>query len=281
MLGYELSSVKERFLLAGLGSASLDAELIFSFVLRIGRSKIYAFPERVMSSKEIASVNKLSKRREEHEPMAYILGEKEFWSTVFSVDKNVFIPRPETELLVEISLKSLEEIKSPVIFDIGCGSGAIGISIAKELTNSRVFASDLSEDATICSTDNASRSLLKNYSIIQTFLMTGFLENNFVDLIVSNPPYIPTLEIRNLDAEVSNYGPKLALDGGEDGMFHLSQIIKEAPFYLISQGILLLEIDPSQVESCVDTINISAKYGVPIIHKDFSGFDRVVEVKKN
>lgn len=281
MLGYELSSVKERFLLAGLGSASLDAELIFSFVLKIVRSKIYAFPERVMSSEEMASISELSRRREKHEPMAYILGEKEFWSTIFSVDKNVFIPRPETELLVEISLKHLDEIKSPVIFDIGCGSGAIGISIAQELKNSKVFASDLSKDATICSTENASRSLLGNYAVVQTFLMSGFLENNFVNLIVSNPPYIPTHKIRNLDSEVSNYGPQLALDGGEDGMFYLSQIIKEAPSYLISQGILLLEIDHSQVESCVNEINITAKYGVPIIHKDLAGFDRVVEVKKS
>ena len=280
MLGYELSSVKERLLLAGLENSSLDAELIFSFVLGMRRSDIYAFPEREMTSNEIACVKDLVKRRVEHEPIAYILGKKEFWSTTFKVDKNVFIPRPETELLVELSIKNLEKIKFPTILDICCGSGAIGISIAKELKNSRVFGSDLSTEAVVCSIKNAESILLKNYSVVQTFLMNGLLKENIFNLIVSNPPYIPTSKIADLDSEVANYGPRMALDGGENGMSYLSKIIKETPFYLISKGILLLEIDHEQAESCIKEINHSDKYGIPVIHKDLAGLNRVVEVEK-
>ena len=281
MLGYELSSVKERFLLAGLVSSSLDAELIFAFVLGIRRSKIYAFPERLISPEEMVLIKKLSQRRENHEPIAYILKEKEFWSTKFSLHENVFIPRPETELLVELALKNLNKHNSSVVFDIGCGSGAIGISIALQLIDCKVFASDISKDATVCSIQNASVNLLKNFSVVQTFLMTGFVKKNFVDLIVSNPPYIATDEIQNLVPEVVNYEPRLALDGGKNGMLHLCEIIKESASYLVPQGTLLLEMDPHQVGSCIKEINISGKYGVPNVHKDLAGLDRVIEVKRN
>tara|TARA_A100001037_G_C15154215_1_gene642692 strand:- start:1617 stop:2462 length:846 start_codon:yes stop_codon:yes gene_type:complete len=281
MLGYELSSLKERFQIAGLDSPSLDAELIISFVLGIPRSSIYAFPERIISFVEIASIEDLVGRREKHEPMAYILGEKEFWSINFAVDKNIFIPRPETELLVELSIKNLDRIEFPVILDIGSGSGAIGVSIAKELKNSRVFASDLSKKATVCSMQNASSFSLENYSVLQTFMMSGILEKNIFNLIVSNPPYIPTCEIANLDSEVANYGPSMALDGGKNGMFYLSEIISKAPSYLFSEGVLLLEIDHKQAEICIREINSSGKYSTPVIHKDLAGLKRVVEVKKN
>ena len=281
MLGHALSFLKERFQIASLDSPTLDAELIISFVLGIPRSSIYAFPERMISSADKNSIKELGKRREEHEPMAYILGEKEFWSINFVVNKNVFIPRPETELLVEVSKNNLDKIESPTILDICCGSGAIGVSIAQELKNSRVFASDLSKDATICSMQNASSILLKNYSVLQTFMMSGILERNFFNLIVSNPPYIPTCKIANLDTEVANYGPSMALDGGIDGMFYLSDIIRKAPLYLFSKGVLILEIDHEQVESCIKEIKSTGNYLMPVIHRDLAGLNRVVEVKKN
>ena len=281
MLGHVLSFLKERFQIASLDSPTLDAELIVSFVLGIPRSSIYAFPERIISSAEKNSIKELGKRREEHEPMAYILGKKEFWSINFLVDENVFIPRPETELLVEVSINNLDKIESPTILDICCGSGAIGVSIAQELKNSRVFASDLSKEATICSMLNASSILLKNYSVLQTFMMSGILERNFFNLIVSNPPYIPTCKIANLDTEVANYGPSMALDGGKDGMFYLSEIIRKAPLYLFSKGVLILEIDHEQVESCIKEIKSTGNYLIPVIHRDLAGLNRVVEVKKN
>ena len=122
--------------------------------------------------------------------------------------------------------------------------------------------------------------LLENYSVVQTFLMNGLLKENIFNLILSNPPYIPTSKIADLDSEVANYGPRMALDGGENGMSYLSKIIKETPFYLISKGILLLEIDHEQAESCIKEINHSDKYGIPVIHKDLAGLNRVVEVEK-
>ena len=192
MLGHALSFLKERFQIASLDSPTLDAELIISFVLGIPRSSIYAFPERMISSADKNSIKELGKRREEHEPMAYILGEKEFWSINFVVNKNVFIPRPETELLVEVSINNLDKIESPTILDICCGSGAIGVSIAQELKNSRVFASDLSKDATICSMQNASSILLKNLKVgrpyeVKIIIYCFFRHNIIICLIIELP----------------------------------------------------------------------------------------------
>jgi len=232
-------------------------------------------------------LEKLIKRRISGEPLQYILGHQEFWSIDFKVDSRVLIPRPETELLVEQSLSILSETlfkRPPFVLEIGTGSGAVAISLAKEVRNIFLVATDISGDALMLAKENAKSSgLLHQIQFVKGNLFDPFRllkEREPFDLILSNPPYITCSEIGGLVREVRDYEPIIALNGGEDGLTFYRTIISEAPFYLKKGGWLLLEMGQAQGKEVTELIEKMGDFLAPQRYQDLSGIDRVVKAQR-
>ena len=252
----------------GLESPRLEAEILLAHALGIKRIQLYSQHERILTEAELARCREFISCRAKHEPTAYITGVQPFMSLDFFVDRSVLIPRPETEELVELVIAHVSHDSSPIthysIADIGTGSGAIAVSLAKFLPNVKVVG-----------TDNSTRALevaRKNATFHQVadrceFRLGNLLEplTEKVDIIVSNPPYIPTAEIETLQPEVKDWEPRQALDGGKDGLDYYKKIIPAAARHLASSGRLYLEIVPEladnlaallKVADCFENINL-------------------------
>ena len=227
-----------------IGSHKLDSEILLSKVLNKRREEMLVNLDQMIMPEKISAFNKLINRRSNNEPIAYIFKEKEFWSKLFFVNKDTLIPRPETELMVEHIVKMFKE-KSISILDIGTGSGCILISLISELRYSRGIGIDISKKALSVAEKNA-----KNYKLEKQirFLNKSFedLKNCKFDLIVSNPPYIETRTMRNLDDDIRRYEPLIALDGGNDGLDVIKKLIYKAKYILKIRGKLALEIGNEQ-----------------------------------
>ncbi len=222
----------------------IDSEILLSEILQEAREKILVNYNKNVDSKRVKKFYKLIKRRSLKEPIAYILKRKEFWSKNFIVNHNTLIPRPETELMVEKIVKVFKK-KNIYILDIGTGSGCILLSILSELKNSRGVGID------ICS--KALRIARLNSKIHKLTSRTKFLRrssaeiyHNKFDLIVSNPPYIKRKDIKNLNDDIKNFEPKLALDGGNDGLDVIKKVIYKSKNILKIKGLLALEIGNEQ-----------------------------------
>ena len=225
-------------------SYKIDSELLLARVLRKTREEIIINLEEQVSDKKTHRFFNLINRRSKREPIAYIFNEKEFWSKKFLVDKNTLIPRPETELLVEKILRIFPN-KSLNILDIGTGTGCIILSILSELKRSKGIGIDLSQEAIKVAKLNAIKHKLTRRVIFKK----KNLEDNFnkkFDLIVSNPPYIMKKDLRNLQDDIKKFEPKLALDGGNDGLDVIKKVIYKSTKLLKINGILALEIGNGQ-----------------------------------
>ena len=213
---------------AGVESARWDAERLLAHQLEESRLALYAYPERRINSETEAVFARTVRRRSAREPLQYLVGYQEFWGILFKVGRDVLIPRPESELLVEAVLELKKDGRLPEklnIVDIGTGSGCLAVSLAKEFPKSRVYATDLSEKALLAAKENADKNGVGDRirflpgDLFAPLRLHG-LAGRF-DLIVSNPPYIPKVAMANLQPEVRDYEPPLALDGGPDGLrFH-------------------------------------------------------------
>ncbi len=272
-----LATGKRKLLKAGIDSYSLDAEVILSYVLHTDRLDLFINYDRVLNQKQLSKYDELLELRCQHMPVAYITGEKEFYGIKFYVSPGVLIPRPETEFLVERSLEVISKIKEPKLADICCGSGAIAVAVASNNKCSTVYASDISQIAGCLTKKNATRHNVNE----RVFFMQGdfwepFKANKIeeLDLIISNPPYIPTSQIKELPPDVS-HEPKLALDGGEDGLEAYRHIICDAPVFLKTGGQMILEIGWNQAKTVSNMLK-SAGFSDIYIQKDYAGFDRVV-----
>ena len=211
-------------------------------------------------------------------PLQYIINKQEFMGLDFYVDKNVLIPQPDTEILVEEVINIIKKENKFKILDLCTGSGAIGICIAKFIKNSKVILSDVSSQALKVAKKNSDVILGKeNIKIIESNLFEN-IEDKF-DIIVSNPPYIKSNVIKTLAKEVQNE-PKLALDGGKDGLKIYRRIIEKAYNFLTDGGYLCLEIGYDQKKEVIDLINNSNKYNEIYCKKDLSGNDRIIVCKK-
>jgi release factor glutamine methyltransferase len=229
----------------------------------------------------------LIQRRISGEPLQYILGRQEFWSIDFKVDPRVLIPRPETELLVEQSLLILSENsfkRIPSVLEIGTGSGAIAIALAKEVRNIFLVATDISREALGLAKENAKSAGVRHQIKFVNGDLFGPLrsskEEGPFDMILSNPPYIHHLEIQALAREVRDYEPVIALDGGEDGLEFYRRIIPEAPFYLREGGWLLLEVGQGQGPLISKLIEEEGDFLKPECIPDLSGIERVIKAQK-
>ena len=244
----------------------LDSELLLSKSLNRSREEILINLEQDIDEKAQAAFNIYLLRRSKKEPIAYLLGEKEFWSKKFFVNKNTLIPRPETELLVN-KLVTIFKKKRITILDIGTGTGCIIISLLTELKNSSGMAIDISKEALIIARKNAYKF---NLSERIKFLHKPFEElyEKKFDLIVSNPPYIKRKDIKNLCDDIKKYEPRMALDGGNDGLDLIKKIIYKSKKILKINGTLALEIGNEQIDK-VSKILIDNKFRINCVIKDF------------
>ena len=252
----------------------LDSEILLANSLKISREKLILNLNKDISNEEKNFFNILLNKRKKKEPIAYIFNNKEFWNTNFFVNRSVLIPRPDSEVLVEESLKYLQNDKKYQVLDIGTGSGCILISILKERKKCKGTGIDLSKEAIKIAEINAKIQQLQNrvnfiYSGVDKFLSSKY------DLIVSNPPYIKTCELKNLNEDIKNYEPIMALDGGSDGLSEIKKIIIRSSELLKRGGRLVLEIGHGQLNSVLNMIK-EKKYYTNNISKDLAGNTRCI-----
>jgi release factor glutamine methyltransferase len=266
---------------AGIPSPRLDAEVLLSFCLGCERIEFYKNPKRLLNKEEKAIFQNLVARRLKWEPVAYITGRKEFWSFVLEVNNSVLIPRPDTEVLVEEALDIIRAGNSSDIniLDIGTGSGAIALALAKEIPIARITATDISAAALEVAKKNARNLGLDSLIDFRQGNLWEPVDGLF-DIIVSNPPYISEYEYRNLPRGVKDYEPSEALLAGVQGTDFYERIINQAGDYLKSGGWLLLEIGSTQAVEIKKIAETSGKYKDINIRKDYAGKPRVIKARR-
>jgi release factor glutamine methyltransferase len=264
----------------------LNAELLLARALNLSREGLYVHLRDQLKEWEKEGWEELINRRISGEPLQYILKHQEFWSIDLKVDPRVLIPRAETELLVEQSLSILSEThlqRIPSALEIGTGSGAIAIALARELKPLFLVATDISRDALLLAKENARSAGVRHQIEFVNGDLFGPLrpskERKLFDLIVSNPPYIVRRKISTLAKEVKDYEPTIALDGGEDGLAFYRRIIPEAPGYLREGGWLLLEVALGQGPDVSELIEEESSFFKPECIQDLSGIGRVVKAR--
>ncbi len=259
----------------GMDSPRLEAELLLSSVLKCDRISLYTGFDRPLEGGELESFRDFVVRRRKGEPAAYILEHKEFWSLDLRVSKEVLVPRPDTETLVQAALDLVGDSVCRVI-DLGTGSGCVAIAMAKERELLEIDAVDISAGACEVARENVSKyGLDDRVRVYEGDLFTALPTGERYGMIVANPPYVVDAEIDELEQEV-RLEPRIALAGGEDGLDVVKRILDLAPRYLESGGWLLLEIDPRQASTVAMDIG-PATLGVEgRIVKDLAGRDRVV-----
>jgi len=260
---------------AGIPGPGLDAELLVAHALKTDRYRLIAADDRTLSEKETKLVNRLTSRRLRFEPMAYILGRKEFYSLDFIVNRDVLIPRPETELLVDMAIYYARQ--NATVVDIGTGSGAIAVSLKHARRDLDVRATDISADALKTARKNAARIVGKN--------MIRFHQGNLYDplsgmrfqVIVVNPPYVDKKSAGRLQKELS-YEPEIALFSGRGGRETIGRVIAKSGRYLVDGGVLIMEIGYDMKEFVKKT-GKSRGFVVSVLN-DYSGLPRVAVMKK-
>lgn len=256
----------------GIEGGRLDAELLLSDTLKLDRVGLYLNYDRPLSAGELETFRAAVGRRAKREPLQYIRGQAEFWSLPLTVNPAVLIPRPDTEVLVEEALK---RIAGPVrILDVGTGSGAIAIALAHEQPEASVEAVDLSAEALAVAQGNAERNgVAARVTLRQGDLRQ--LQGAGYDLVVSNPPYIPSADLAGLMPEVREFEPLLALDGGDDGLFCYRLLAAQARALLKPGGWLLLEVGIDQAAGVTELLQGAGLVDI-FTRADYAGVARVV-----
>ncbi|MBF0423036.1 MAG: peptide chain release factor N(5)-glutamine methyltransferase [Magnetococcales bacterium] len=234
----------------GADTPRLDAELLLADVLHLQRIGLFLDPDRPLTPSELADFKSRLRRREAREPVAYIVGKKDFWKDTFVVNRSVLIPRPETETLLEIVLRAFPERNGAwSLLDVGCGSGAVLISLLREFPNAVGTGLDLSTAALQVSRQNGQRLGLdvgRQVRWLQSDLMANLAQDARFDAILANPPYIPSREMSALQPEIVRYEPHLALDGGADGLDVIRRLVDSSSHFLNPRGLLAIEVDSRQ-----------------------------------
>lgn len=267
-----------------LSNPFLDAQLILSYVLGADKVYIYTYKDKLVKEDEAFKYFELINKRKQGYPLQYIVGKQEFMGIDFYVREGVLIPRPDTEILVENVLNWVDKYsnKNDIIriVDIGTGSGAIALSLAHYIKEAIVYTVDISERALKVAEENRNKLKLEDRVVLLKGDMFEPLEDlNLkckVDIVVSNPPYIPTDDIPFLQKEVSVYEPSTALDGGKDGLCFYRKIIPEARKYLSHGGLLAFEIGYDQGKAVENLVFNEGSFDNINIYQDLSGHDRVV-----
>lgn len=278
-LAHLLHSTAQR--LSGASTTPrLDAELIIGHVLSWSRTRVLVERDHTPEPEQLAAIEELIARRATGEPVAYLVGSKAFYNLDFFVDRRVLVPRPETELLVDETLTIARTRPGPLtIADIGTGSGAIAIALATQLPQAHIFAVDLSTDALAVAARNVQQhGMTERITLLHGDLLAPLPEP--VDLLVSNPPYTILAEVQ---PNVLQHEPWLALEGGPDGTAVYRRLLAQAPRYVTSGGAILLEIGAWQGEAVSELIREAFAEAMVRVKRDLAGMDRVVvaEVAEN
>ena len=260
-------------------NARLDAEYIFAHVLGVKRASLILNFDMEISEENKNLIRKYIVRRGKYrEPLQYILKEWEFYGRTFKVAEGVLIPRPDTEILAEQCIILMKDFENPKILDIGTGSGAISVTLAKELPNSEVLGLDISDEALKIAVENRELNGASNLKFLKSDVFQHVKEKNY-DLIVSNPPYIPVEEYNELMPEVKQYEPRMALTDGGDGYYFYRKISEESMEYLKNGGYLAFEVGYNQGET---VSQLMEKNGFRIEGRiaDYAGIERVIIGRK-
>jgi len=278
----------------GIPEPRIDAEVLLAYVLKIERLEIYLNLDCQLTKEELSAYEKLIERRVGREPVAFIVGYKEFMGLNFFLNKNVLIPRPETEILVEEVIEKVQNIRKSrsygyrrnnylTIVDLCTGSGNIAISLAKNMASCKIYATDISEGAIQVARKNAR---FHNVEGKIEFLLGDLFSpleklnlNLTVDFVVSNPPYVKSRDLVLLQPEVKKE-PLCALVGGNGGLDFYQRIVPEALRYLVDDGYLIMEIGDRQGKAVMNLIKKEKGFSPPQLVKDYAGLDRVVVAQK-
>lgn len=277
-----LQSTIQTLCRAGIADASVEAELLLGHVLAMSRTQLYTEPETGLTLAETEHLRRLVRRRLDHEPVAYILGHWEFYGLYFYIDYHTFIPRPETELLVEEAVELAHRIshtgKQITIADVGTGCGTIAVSLALALPQVKIYATDISASALQVARINCCRHGIKG----QVELLQGDLLELLpqpVDMIVANLPYIKSCEFKDLAPEIVNFEPTIALVGGKDGLDKIQRMLEQMPVKLSYGACFLLEIGQGQGEMVTSLIKSYFPQASIELISDLGGIERIVKVE--
>ncbi len=270
--------VIQRLVAAGVQAPQLEAQLLLGLAIGLPRVVILRGDDIQPNQQQARELERLVSERERRVPLAYLGGMQEFYGLTFEVTPAVLIPRPETELLVELAIRHLSGRPGPLIVDAGSGSGCIGISAAVHLPHARGVGVDLSEVALAIARKNAVRNGVADRVTYVRGDMLDPIAGGSVDLVVSNPPYIPTAELPGLQPEVRDYEPRMALDGGEDGFDFHRRLLTQAKRVLKPRGIIGIEVADGQALRLASLFH-QAGFAEVNIHRDLAGIERVVEAR--
>ena len=261
----------------GSESPRLDAEILLAHARGCQRIQLYTHFDDPLTEPQRAAMRDLVKRRSAAEPVAYLVGHREFFGLDFAVTSDVLIPRPDTETLVVEAIEWLKQRSQPRVLDIGTGSGCIAISLAMNCRQAQVTAIDLSAAALAIAQQNAEKhGVTDRIRFLHGDLFAPLADNEQFDLIASNPPYITSAEMETLQPDVRLHEPHSALDGGPDGLDVIRRLIAAAPPHLAAGGSLLIEIDGAQADSVTQLLAANSHYEEIAVLKDLAKQPRVV-----
>ncbi len=274
------TGARDRLKQAQIDSPVIDARILVEAACEATRTDIIADPYRAVSPEQMATLSAYLDRRERREPVARIIGRKGFWKIMLNVDSNVLIPRPDTEVVVDMALKSTGEADALRILDLGVGSGAIILSILAERPGATGLGIDVSEEALAVARENASQLGLEGRLALLRGDWTWGLGDGGFDIVVSNPPYIASDEIETLEPEVKHHEPRLALDGGPDGLDAYRTLAPEILRVLKPGGLFLVEIGWTQAQAVTALFKAAGASDLATV-KDLADRDRVVMGRRN
>ncbi|HEY8449557.1 MAG TPA: peptide chain release factor N(5)-glutamine methyltransferase, partial [Bacillota bacterium] len=289
-LGQWVRQATSRLRASGIEAAGLEARVLAGHVVGLEPAEVPLARHRALSAQELVQLEQLLQRRQQGEPIAYLVGKAEFWSLTLEVTPAVLIPRPETEHLVEVALSALARMPGPgdgtryLGADLGTGSGAIALALLSERDDLEMFAVDASQAALAVARRNARRCGLAPRV---TFMAGNWCEPLLsaglagrLDLVVSNPPYVATIEAEKLPSEVRDFEPPLALFGGEDGCDAYRAILADVPRLLRPGGWLAFEVAPARASLVADLIRATGCFAEPELYTDYAGRLRVVGAQR-
>jgi release factor glutamine methyltransferase len=258
----------------GVDNPRLDAELLVAHALRCDRVRLYTEFDKPLAAEELARARPLFERRGQREPVAYILGVKEFYGRPFKVGPGVFIPRPETELLVQIALEGLP--RAPVhVLDLCGGSGAVGVTVAAERPEARVDVVDIADPAVAAARWNAEAHAPGRVTVLRGDLYAALPEQRRYDAVLANPPYIGTHEQGGLAPDIVQHEPPEAIFAGEQGLGVVRRLVGDAPRWLAPGGLFATEIDPGQAAAVLALCAKAGLRGAGLV-RDLAGLERHV-----
>jgi release factor glutamine methyltransferase len=273
----QLAKTRATLATAGIPLPWLDAEILVAHVLQSSRERLHSHPDRQLTAPQRERLRRLTSRRAARVPVPYLVGEREFYGHMLKVTPAVLIPRPSSELLVELAIDWLTtHPQARRVIDLGTGSGAVAISVAKAVPRVRIEARDVSARALRVADENIARyRLRRRIRTVRANLLRGAAP---ADAILANLPYIPEA-LRRVRPKELEYEPALALDGGKDGLDLIRMALAQAPDALKPGGLLLLECDPAQTRRIIRLAQAQWPAAEITVHKDMAGLDRVVRIQ--